>query len=78
MEKHVVVVSRDWHNPQIVIDVTDTGIGVSMPLSDFITAVATEVGSPALLMTNAALLGKLTDAAAKVTAGMKQETVRVM
>lgn len=68
-DKQMVVVSRRWHEPFIRMDVTEVGIGITMSLDDFVLALAKEAGVPE---------AKLTEAAERVTSGMKQETVAVM
>lgn len=77
-EKHAVRISRDWHNPTIKIDITNESIGVSMALSDFLTAVATEIGNPIAIATRAQLAKKLTAAVLTVTESMKRETTAVV
>lgn len=69
-----VIVSRFWHHPEIHLNVTDELISVAMPLDDFIRALVSEAGSPALVMTAAQLQNKLEIAAQKVVSGMKKET----
>ena len=79
MNKHIVVISKQWRgDAPIEIDVTDVGIGVSMPLNAFVDALAQEVGNPALLMTVAGLRSRLEGAAAVVCEKMKKETTKVM
>ena len=69
MEKSLVVISRKWNEPFIRIDVTDIGIGVTMALEDFVFALAKEAGLDDAVLTNAA---------ERVTSGMKQETKAIM
>lgn len=69
MEKALVVISRQWHEPFIRIDVTDVGIGVTMALPDFLAALAQELKAPE---------GLIQSAGAKVTAGMQTETSKAM
>jgi len=78
VEKHVVRISREWHNPQISIDVTAQEIAIEMPLIDFIKAMVAEAGNPAALLTRSQLERALQDAARRVCASMKKETVSVM
>ena len=66
MENSLVVVSRQWHEPFIRVDVTQAGIGITMTMDDFITALGIEVQQ------------NLHAAAAKVIAGMKRETSHVI
>lgn len=80
----VVVVSRRWRAGQMIqinvhrFEEGDGGISVTMSLEEFITALAQEAGSPALLLTEAGLLERLRGAAERVVEGMKAETARVM
>jgi tRNA A37 threonylcarbamoyladenosine synthetase subunit TsaC/SUA5/YrdC len=53
-------------------------VGIRMPLDDFLRALASEVGSPALLMTSKALEKKLMEAADTIVAAMKKETARLV
>lgn len=66
MDKQLIVISREWHEPFIRVDVTEAGIGITMTLEDFILALETETGHA------------LTEAAKKVIASVKRETARVM
>lgn len=75
--KHVRI-SRQWHNPSIAIAVTDDAIGISIELSDFLRAVAAEMGNPVGIMTRAQLLAKLASAAEAVTVSMKRETSAIV
>ena len=69
MEKSLVSISRKWHEPFVRVDVTDVGIGVTVTLSDFITALATELSAPVPL---------LEAAAERVCEGLKLETRKAM
>ena len=69
--RHVVVISRNWDNPEINISVTDTLIAVAMKLPQFLAAVLDELGRPELS-------DELTGAVGKVCEKMKAETSRVM
>lgn len=98
-----VTIMRKWNNPQISIAVTDEEIKMEISLKDFLEAlvdeaaepfvsmVATDAGSPALLMTNKQLQDKLVsviesdkvngvfvEAAERVIDAIKQETTKVM
>src|SRR5687767_11401322 len=44
-DRHVVVISRHWNNPEIKISVTDVLLAISMPLPEFTKALATELGA---------------------------------
>jgi hypothetical protein len=73
-----VRISKQWHKPEIRIAVTDEEIGISIDLSDFVKAIAAEVGRPIAIVTQAQLLAKLEAAADAVTLSMKKETSAVV
>jgi hypothetical protein len=66
MENFLVSVSRKWHEPFIRVDVTGSGIGITMTLDDFIQALSIEVGV------------NLAPAAERVVAGMKLESTKAL
>lgn len=76
--RHVRIV-KDWHSPAISIDVTHSNgsLEISMPLTDFVKALAAEAGNPAKLLTVAQLERKLLTAADAVTTKMKQQTAAI-
>lgn len=79
MDKHLVVISREWKSDApITVDVTSTEIGVSMPLEQFLDALAQETGNPTTLFTIASLRARLEGAALQVCEKMKRETAKVM
>lgn len=47
MDKHLVVVARQWHEPFVRVDITDTAFQVAMSLEDFAMAVSLVSGLPA-------------------------------
>ena len=66
MENQYIVISRKWHEPSIRIDITDSGIGITITLDDFITALGVEAKV------------NLHTEAKRVIDGLKQETTRVV
>lgn len=78
MIAHHVRISRQWHNPTITIDITKDEIAIAMPLVDFVRSIASEVGNPLALVTQAQLERKLLEAATSVTESMKHETTAVI
>jgi hypothetical protein len=44
MDQHLVVISKNWHEPFIRLSVTDLDLKVVMALDDFAVAVAQEAG----------------------------------
>jgi hypothetical protein len=45
IDRHLVVVSRNWHEPFIRVSVTDLDMKVVMSLEDFASALAHEIGA---------------------------------
>lgn len=76
--RYKVVVSRNWHQPDISLLVTDERIELWMEMDDFVKAVVTEIGNPTLMVTQSQLQKKLQAAATKVLEGMKRETVQIV
>ena len=66
MDRHLVVVSRQWHEPFIRVSVTDLDIKVVMGLEDFAQAVSQELGRD------------VAAAVQRVIDGMKRETSRAL
>jgi hypothetical protein len=73
-----VVISREWHNPHVTIQITDRSISLDMPLTDYIEALVLEMGNPATLLTQAALRKRLFAASEVVNRKMKHETSKVL
>lgn len=73
-----VVISRKWAKPQIEAFVTDTEVGSSMALEDFLAALVEEMGAPTMLMTKAQLLSRMLAVKDKVTTEMKSATKAVV
>jgi hypothetical protein len=67
-----MVVSRQWHGPEIRVSVDETGISVTMMLPDFLRALVTE------MQLKPEALPHLTAAAERVVAEMQESTARVM
>jgi hypothetical protein len=78
MNRHAVLISREWTGPEIRVSVTNEGIVIMMRLDEFMEAVVQEAGNPALLLTAGGLRKRLTAAAQTVVDKMKQETAKVM
>lgn len=78
-ESRTVVVKRELvAGAPITIDVADNTIALSVNLSDFLKAVVAEVGNPALIVTQAQLLAKLTAASEAVRLDVQQASSAVM
>jgi len=69
-----LVTSRKWHRPEIEAFVSQEEVGARMDIADFITAVIEHVGSPALLVSKAALRIKLEAAAEAVLKELRETT----
>lgn len=70
--RHVVVISRNWDNPEINISITDMMIAVAMKMPAFKKALALELDVPKDAMAN------INAAIDRVLSKMKSETSRVM
>ena len=77
-ERHKVVISRHWDNPQITVSVNKDKIEVFSDIDDFITALLEELGSPTLILTRNQLKQKLRLATVKVIEKTKLTTAQVM
>ena len=69
-----VVVSKQWHAPQISVGISEDGIRITMPMDDYLQAIVKELGNPATIFTQAQLLAKLRIAHATVQQGMHKVT----
>ena len=73
-----VTITKLWHNPEIATTVDNTGIQLSIPLDDFITALTREIGSVALTLTQKSFNAKMVDAKERVLEGIKAESLKVI
>jgi hypothetical protein len=78
MATNTVLISKLTGNPEIRVGITTTGIEIEILLTDFLTALLKEVGSPAGVFRRAELERRVRDAALVVVRGMKAETARVV
>lgn len=67
-----VIISRYWERPEISVEITQEKIELSMPLTEFVKALAEEMGNPAMLVTQAQLLKRLDIASSVVVSKMKE------
>lgn len=58
----------------ILMWITPEEVGLRMGLAKFVEALASEIGSPALILTQAQLQAKLSAAADRIVLNMKQAT----
>lgn len=69
MDQHLVVISKNWHEPFIRLSVTDLDLKIVMALDDFATAVAQEAG----------VRGEIINAVfERVVKQMKHETTKII
>ena len=77
--KYKIVVSRRWDkDAPIKAFCSDEEVGASMELDYFMSAVAVEIGNPALLLTATQLKNALLKASFEVLSEMKQATKAVV
>lgn len=77
-DRHAVVVSKKWNNPEIRVSVTSVEQAMETSLPDFLAALVEAAGSPAATITKAQLLKKLTAAAGVVIEEMKAARAKLM
>lgn len=75
--KETVHVSRYWDNPEIRVAIHREGIEIEISLQDFCTALAEEMGSPALMFKKETLAAKLMDSADVVLGRVKEASAHV-
>jgi len=73
-----VIISRHWDNPAITVSVKHEKIEVAISLNDFVSALAAEFGSPAMVFTNATFRKRLFDCVDAALIKVKQATNSVM
>ncbi len=80
MKAAKVTVGREWANRTIFVKVRcdENEIEASIDLTEFLAALAVEVGNPALVMTKAGMEKRLLEAAEVLVTKMKRETIRVL
>lgn len=71
----MVVISRHWHQPQVVVGIDHEHIRLELSLEDFCVALAAEVPHPSLTMTRAGLEGQLVEAMHRVLFKTKESSV---
>jgi hypothetical protein len=78
MAREKVIISRKWSHPEIDAFIDSEKVGASMKLSDFVDALAAEIGSPMGIMTRAQLKVRMLAAASVVAEEMKLSTKYVV
>jgi hypothetical protein len=76
--KSAITISRKWDNPEIKTILDSDGISVSIDLADFISALKSEIGSVATIVTKETFSKRFDDAVYVVLEGMKEETIKVV
>jgi hypothetical protein len=69
IDKHLVVISRNWHEPFIRVSITDLDLKVVMSMEDFAAALAHEIGAD---------VEKVQQTFDNIVVKMKQETARAV
>lgn len=73
-----VTITKLWDNPEITINVDNTGIQFSIPLDDFVSALIQEVGPITWVLTQKSFNAKMVDAKERVLEGIKAESLKVI
>jgi hypothetical protein len=75
MNSHMVVVSKNFHKPEIHYYIKNDEISLEIKLEDYLQALLAEVGSPLWMLSKKALADKLSAASAIVIQDMKNASV---
>jgi hypothetical protein len=75
MNKSVLTISREWHNPQIKTTITNQAISLEMSIEDFEKALVAELGKIHVTMS---MDKKIKKAIQAVIDGVKQESAKVV
>ena len=78
IQKQAVVISKDWHSPEIKVTIRDVGIQLECKLDDFIAALANEMQHPLVAMTKGRLASQLAMAKNVVLDKLKQASINVV
>lgn len=76
-DKTKLIISRFWHHPEILVRVTNEKIGIELDIQDFFKIVVEEMGSPAMLFSQSALIEKLNKAMRAVEEKVKEASIHV-
>lgn len=76
--KSMVVISKNWHKPEIELKACREGISVSMNLVDFLDIVFKDAGSVTWQFSNEKFRAKIDATAEKIFDSMKAETTRII
>jgi hypothetical protein len=76
--RNAVVVTRKWTSPVIDAFVNYERVGAAMSIPDFVSALVSELGSPAMVFTPGQLEKRLQAAAARIQEEMKSATKYVV
>ena len=72
------MISKHWDTPLIEVGISEVGIDISMPITNYVQAIAKEMGNPVGILTRAQLLEALYIAASKVQFKMQEVTSEAM
>lgn len=76
--RSAVTVSRHWDSPVIKVSVSHEKIEMELGLDDYLVALAAEIGNPATMLTQAALLARMRVAAERVRLKVQESSVVVV
>lgn len=72
MEK--VIVSRQWANPEITIEMSTDGISIKMDMDEYLESLVSQVTNLSITFTKATLLAKLKEGHSNIVKEMKKST----
>lgn len=79
LDKHQLVISRHWNNPQISVTVNREKIEVIMSMEEFINCLITELNNEKIVLTTKGKMEKkLRDTAKQVVLKAQEATNQVM
>ena len=78
IQRQAVVISKDWHNPEIKVTIRDVGIQLECKLDDFIAALANEMPLPLVMVTRRRLSAEMLDAKNVVLDKLKHASIHVV
>ena len=76
--KSLVVISKDWHKPEIHVKAAKDGLSISMDLMDFLDIVFASAGSIKWKFNDSAFRSRIDAEAENVFEKMKAESLKVV
>lgn len=77
MMKQKIIVSKNWNNPEILINVFIHELEIAMDIDSFLECIVEEIGNPTFIVTKEKLKQKLAEANKKIVEEMKKATVYI-